>query len=1020
VYPDIYPTAVTWGANSSTGAGDRYQVTFETSWRGVNQDDADNAHDMTWDYPSNIYGGYRYAPHQTQKLDRIKVWSKQASTWELVRQFDFTYDFRLYSDASTCSVNCSDHSGTYSPDATYRRLTLLSVQRKGKNGTPFPTSANPINTSFTYYDTAADRGTGPRANGGWNRLRTITNGQGGTLTFAYENIAQVYYTCCQGAGYYNSFFNRHRITGKTITDGRGNSHVWNYSYGQAQMNSLGNANGTPSPNTNPNSAALFNWFKNGKPTDTIAVRENTEFRGHDRVTETDPTGAITEHWFIQGLGDSDSDYTNGVGTGCAPVNATDSDACFLTLRDYGFWVGREWKTIWKSAGGGVTLKDALRKFDREFYANTVYEKGGGGTETWPEYPRNGLWRAFAFERQVDERFFEGGSTPKARTTFAEYYPGSGYQAGGQQFGNLTKFAEYGGDGALVRRTKHWYNTRNDESWNWNGNGTNRATYSITYLVDRVAGEGVEDATLAVWQSSNTFYYTDAGTCATSTGPVGTRGLVCRVSRYRNTNAYPYDASDVTYTYDAYGSRATETTYASYGQQTSSGVWTAPGNGSTARTTTYTYDPTFHAFVTRVDYPLNLYEAGSYDYRMGLLTNATDANSVTTTADYDEFGRMITLVKPPDTSSYPTVRFTYVDGVQPVRYQVGLRESTSVLRFIYHFYDGLGREIQTKQWGNVTSDYQTLVADLRYDGRNRVVATSQPHYVNDTNTSYYQYTDPGGGGLYNATTTNYDALDRVTLVQTPDPNVKTTTSYSPGVYGTLVKITDANNHRTEEEQDVLGRRRQVKEYFDGGSGTTSYAYSPLDQLSSVTDAAGNTTTMTYDLLGRKTAISDRDMGSWNYSYDPNGNLTSQRDTRLQWVCFFYDARDRLTGRHDNGSSGTCPANPTTVTYTYDQGAYGKDRRTGMTSPDTSTSWTYDQRGRKTSATHTVAGVTRTFQWAYNSADQVAQLMYPPLSGVTEQVSYTFDKYGRPKSACTNRGGCYLNDGASYDALGQPKQ
>src|SRR5262249_49963798 len=137
-------------------------------------------------------------------------------------------------------------------------------------------------------------------------------------------------------------------------------------------------------------------------------------------------------------------------------------------------------------------------------------------------------------------------------------------------------------------------------------------------------------------------------------------------------------------------------------------------------------------------------------------------------------------------------------------------------------------------------------------------------------------------------------------------------------------------------------------------TTSYAYDALDQLTSVADAALNTTDITYDSLGRKLTMDDPDLGVWSYLYDANGNLTRQTDANDQRICLFYDALPRLTGKHDNGTSNTCPANPTTITYSYDAGTNGKGHRTSMTSVDESTAWSYDARGRKIGATHMLGG------------------------------------------------------------------
>jgi hypothetical protein len=85
-----------------------------------------------------------------------------------------------------------------------------------------------------------------------------------------------------------------------------------------------------------------------------------------------------------------------------------------TLRDREFLKGREYLTVWKSAAG-TRLKETAHTFASVFYPFTVAELSGGNP-AWPEYVRNGIWRTFRFESQTDERIYEGGGTPKVRTT----------------------------------------------------------------------------------------------------------------------------------------------------------------------------------------------------------------------------------------------------------------------------------------------------------------------------------------------------------------------------------------------------------------------------------------------------------------------------------------------------------------------------------------------------------------------------------------------------------------------------
>jgi YD repeat-containing protein len=608
-------------------------------------------------------------------------------------------------------------------------------------------------------------------------------------------------------------------------------------------------------------------------------------------------------------------------------------------------------------------------------------------------------------------------------------------AADQQYGNLSRVEERD-NGSTVRVAETWYNRRNNESWTWPADYN--ASFSVTYLVDRPWKQQVSDAGGVVQSLSHSFYYDDAltGAARPDTNVLGKRGLLWRVSSYRNAGpccSYPLYASDTTYSYDQYGNRTGETTYADEGRMTSATAWTAPGNGSAARTTTFEYDATFHALSTKVTYPtvngVTLSESAGYSgsgnlgFRLGVPTSITDANGNVSSAEYEVFGRITKLIRPGDSSNAPTTQFSYYDNENPVRYRADLRENAGGVRSIQHFYDGIGRAIQTKsESSDGASSLVNVVADTRYDGLDRVVEASQPRYLVETSTSFYQYSPPTAT-LFNRTKTKYDALGRVVEVEHPN-TTKTTTNYTLGSYGTRVRVIDPKSHQSESNYDTFGRLRSVIEYSKESGyeeyATTTYAYTSLNLLAQVTDDAANITKLYYDSLGRKTRMDDPDLGTWLYTYDALGNLKRQTDARGQRVCLFYDALSRPTGKHYNGNSDSCPASPTTVAYNYDQGSNGKGQRTAISSPDATSSWSYDARGRRTQATHTVAGVTRVFAWAYDSADRVTRISYPVVGGVTEAVDYTYDAGWRPTSACTSRGGCYVSSGATYTALSQPKR
>ncbi|MDH7486114.1 MAG: RHS repeat-associated core domain-containing protein [Anaerolineae bacterium] len=273
--------------------------------------------------------------------------------------------------------------------------------------------------------------------------------------------------------------------------------------------------------------------------------------------------------------------------------------------------------------------------------------------------------------------------------------------------------------------------------------------------------------------------------------------------------------------------------------------------------------------------------------------------------------------------------------------------------------------------------------------------------------------------------SYDALGRVTQVTNPDG-----TAVRSYYQDRRVAVIDELNHQTIREMDGLGRLVSVKQFsgsYPGGPGwndppysTTSYSYNVRDQLSSVTGPDGAQTTITYDLLGRKTQMSDPDMGTWTYAYDAAGNLTRQTDARNQTICFYYDALNRLKGKHYRADTSCPTSNPSlNVSYTYDQGTYGKGRRTGMTDGSGSTSWSYDARGRVTQESKVIGGVgggTFVTQWGYDAMDRVVWMKYPGGDGgqVGEQVNFGYNPAAWLKSVVG--ASTYVGD-TSYNALGQ---
>ena len=136
-------------------------------------------------------------------------------------------------------------------------------------------------------------------------------------------------------------------------------------------------------------------------------------------------------------------------------------------------------------------------------------------------------------------------------------------------------------------------------------------------------------------ASETLYYYDGQ----GWGAAPTKGALTKLEGKKDAST----SVATTYTYDSYGNVLSETS----------------PNGNT---TTYTWDSTYRTFPATTTYPevngLSMQESYTWDAVSGRITGETDVNGQTTTFDYDIFDRLVTVVRPWDSSTSPTVVYRY--------------------------------------------------------------------------------------------------------------------------------------------------------------------------------------------------------------------------------------------------------------------------------------------------------------------------------------------------------------------------
>jgi RHS repeat-associated protein len=389
---------------------------------------------------------------------------------------------------------------------------------------------------------------------------------------------------------------------------------------------------------------------------------------------------------------------------------------------------------------------------------------------------------------------------------------------------------------------------------------------------------------------------------------------------------------------------------------------------------------------------------------------TDPNNQTTSFSYDSLLR-------PSITNFPdggqtTLCYTDTGGATctqaaaPFKVVTTQKLTTTLNATSTQVLDSLGRTSQTQ----LTSDPDGVTyVDTTYDALGRQATVSNPYRTSN---------DPGPTN--GVTTSNYDALGRVTKLIPPDGTGSTdnlTTAYA----GNCTTVTDEANKIRKSCTDGLNRLTQVFEPDSSNNlvNETDYQYDALNNLLTV-NQKGNTTdstkwrarTFTYNSLSQLLTATNPESGTITHTYDSDGNVQTKLDARSDTTTDAYDALNRLTGKtYSNGD----PA----ISYFYDQTSYngltitnGIGRRTGMTDAAGSEAWSYDAMGRALTDQRKTNAVTKSTVYRYNLDGSVATLAYP--SG--RIITYTPNAAGRTISAVDSTGPINYATAAHYAPQG----
>jgi RHS repeat-associated protein len=407
------------------------------------------------------------------------------------------------------------------------------------------------------------------------------------------------------------------------------------------------------------------------------------------------------------------------------------------------------------------------------------------------------------------------------------------------------------------------------------------------------------------------------------------------------------------------------------------LWNASG-GAQGNHVRITYDGALHQYPVEVVNALNQRETFTYDPLTSQIHTETNVNGHTTRSVYDGFGRVIKVIGPGDTESFPTISFSYNFKSQPPHsivqkrrvehHQDGVLETDRTLD-TYSFLDGLGRTRQTKSPGE--EGKQIVSGRIDFNERGLPVKKFAPITVN-TSSSMSPVSDTTPHATF-----EYDPLGRTVKVLNEDG-----TSSSMSFADWLESSFDANGNRKDALKNALGKIVEVREFNDGDSYSTTYRYDGAGNLLGITKSNGELVSIGYDSLGRKTHLTDPQMGHWTYEYDSNGNLVKQTDGKAQAILLNYDRLNRLKAKiYPDGK---------TVHYEYDLGPNAIGRLAKVTDLVGTQEYSYDEFGRVTKKTRTLDGKIYTTQSAYDLLGRDISLTYPDNSVVKKEFDGSFLK------------------------------
>lgn len=418
------------------------------------------------------------------------------------------------------------------------------------------------------------------------------------------------------------------------------------------------------------------------------------------------------------------------------------------------------------------------------------------------------------------------------------------------------------------------------------------TYSATYPFES-GYNSVADWTISFAQSE-TESWSRASNQQNSSLRSGARSLTKTYTQYQNTlrpltEVLSTPAGDLTktYGYDGFGNVTSLSSYSATDTISTVNYREFQGNKWPTKVSNNLYGDSVKAVY-------------AYDERYGGTTSITDYAGITTSTEFDQFGRTVSQTDALNNTA--VINYTWCSsGMSGCAVNASgtlasyyVTTSTPGAPDVVEYYDAFNNKLKEKKEGFSSSEF--IYQQWSYDNAGRLVNESVPSFSFPITT---------------LSTTTYDDLGRVQSVTKADGG---SSVYTYGIDGnhrkttqnvTIATSASGASNRTSMREDYLSADglviKSIQALGDATDEvTTLYDYDPQQNLDwtqvQVPNASDNVViTQKFDAMGNRIYMNDPDTGVIVDTYSPRGNLLSTINNSNQMVNYTYDSLDRTKTR-----------------------------------------------------------------------------------------------------------------------------